>query len=114
MIRRPPRSTLFPYTTLFRSLDLLGQRVGHDIEVLRLEPEHQVAHAAAHEKRLETALAQAVQHAQRVGRDAGAGNRVLGARDDPGSGGGGRGGRGRGGAGSLALALAIRTGLYKT
>src|SRR3712207_7537545 len=26
MIRRPPRSTLFPYTTLFRSLDLtLGQ-----------------------------------------------------------------------------------------
>ena len=26
MIRRPPRSTLFPYTTLFRS-DLLGQSV---------------------------------------------------------------------------------------
>src|SRR5258706_2164814 len=29
MIRRPPRSTLFPYTTLFRSLglrDLLGRR----------------------------------------------------------------------------------------
>src|SRR3712207_7993234 len=25
MIRRPPRSTLFPYTTLFRSLD------GHDV-----------------------------------------------------------------------------------
>src|SRR5437016_10260735 len=24
MIRRPPRSTLFPYTTLFRSLSLLG------------------------------------------------------------------------------------------
>src|SRR2546422_2344243 len=24
MIRRPPRSTLFPYTTLFRSLDFLG------------------------------------------------------------------------------------------
>src|SRR2546422_7697380 len=24
MIRRPPRSTLFPYTTLFRSPDLLG------------------------------------------------------------------------------------------
>src|SRR5437899_9522440 len=23
MIRRPPRSTLFPYTTLFRSIDLL-------------------------------------------------------------------------------------------
>src|SRR2546427_5167557 len=29
MIRRPPRSTLFPYTTLFRSLDLetLGAQV---------------------------------------------------------------------------------------
>src|SRR5438270_1114465 len=26
MIRRPPRSTLFPYTTLFRSLQLLGSR----------------------------------------------------------------------------------------
>src|SRR2546422_6281274 len=24
MIRRPPRSTLFPYTTLFRSIDLLA------------------------------------------------------------------------------------------
>src|SRR5258708_16237646 len=26
MIRRPPRSTLFPYTTLFRSLPARGQR----------------------------------------------------------------------------------------
>src|SRR5260370_31799672 len=26
MIRRPPRSTLFPYTTLFRSQQLLGNR----------------------------------------------------------------------------------------
>src|SRR3712207_8464494 len=25
MIRRPPRSTLFPYTTLFRSYSLFGQ-----------------------------------------------------------------------------------------
>src|SRR5258707_6671436 len=25
MIRRPPRSTLFPYTTLFRSVDLLAR-----------------------------------------------------------------------------------------
>src|SRR3712207_7893593 len=32
MIRRPPRSTLFPYTTLFRSarlLELLGDRLAH-------------------------------------------------------------------------------------
>src|SRR3712207_7509993 len=31
MIRRPPRSTLFPYTTLFRSLDDLGDVVGTDL-----------------------------------------------------------------------------------
>src|SRR2546425_8951797 len=29
MIRRPPRSTLFPYTTLFRSRPLLGRRPSH-------------------------------------------------------------------------------------
>src|SRR3712207_8746258 len=28
MIRRPPRSTLFPYTTLFRSAQGQGQQVG--------------------------------------------------------------------------------------
>src|SRR2546422_4024012 len=27
MIRRPPRSTLFPYTTLFRSMEAPGERV---------------------------------------------------------------------------------------
>src|SRR2546427_9289757 len=27
MIRRPPRSTLFPYTTLFRSKDLQGRDI---------------------------------------------------------------------------------------
>src|SRR3712207_7560012 len=27
MIRRPPRSTLFPYTTLFRSLGRVGEQV---------------------------------------------------------------------------------------
>src|SRR2546430_9952620 len=47
MIRRPPRSTLFPYTTLFRSLlvrevgevDLRHQRrrAGHDERLLRSE-----------------------------------------------------------------------------
>src|SRR5258708_11646842 len=29
MIRRPPRSTLFPYTTLFRSLPALDENVGN-------------------------------------------------------------------------------------
>src|SRR5437763_3776108 len=29
MLRRPPRSTLFPYTTLFRSARQLGDGLGH-------------------------------------------------------------------------------------
>src|SRR5438477_9063603 len=33
MIRRPPRSTLFPYTTLFRSLECVKEAVG----LLRVE-----------------------------------------------------------------------------
>src|ERR1022692_4691505 len=41
MIRRPPRSTLFPYTTLFRSMDIQhGDRAAaHDIhfENIRVE-----------------------------------------------------------------------------
>src|SRR3989442_6377436 len=31
MIRRPPRSTLFPYTTLFRSLQLIRYRLFEEI-----------------------------------------------------------------------------------
>src|SRR2546427_1880007 len=31
MIRRPPRSTLFPYTTLFRSVLVLGTAVSADL-----------------------------------------------------------------------------------
>src|SRR5258708_8014652 len=34
MIRRPPRSTLFPYTTLFRSPDQPGRRVRPRPELL--------------------------------------------------------------------------------
>src|SRR2546430_5625846 len=30
MIRRPPRSTLFPYTTLFRSVPKTPREVSHD------------------------------------------------------------------------------------
>src|SRR2546425_5604863 len=37
MIRRPPRSTLFPYTTLFRSLDALLTRRRQLIEMLVAE-----------------------------------------------------------------------------
>src|SRR5688572_32603425 len=37
MIRRPPRSTLFPYTTLFRSLGALHQKQGRSAEAIKCE-----------------------------------------------------------------------------
>src|SRR5260221_1088865 len=60
MIRRPPRSTLFPYTTLFRSVadDLVGdglESVHAAVDVRRLE-------ADAHLERV------FVQHLELVGR----------------------------------------------
>src|SRR2546430_13581886 len=41
MIRRPPRSTLFPYTTLFRSQHALAvaENVGHERHVAELGPD---------------------------------------------------------------------------
>src|SRR3989442_7306763 len=42
MIRRPPRSTLFPYTTLFRSKLAIGYRLHYDLyhkELMRLARE---------------------------------------------------------------------------
>src|SRR5690348_18089029 len=42
MIRRPPRSTLFPYTTLFRSVEL---GVGEPLEPL-LVPVNRIHHRA--------------------------------------------------------------------
>src|SRR5688572_33276752 len=48
MIRRPPRSTLFPYTTLFRSREELAGELARDravhVVLVRL---HQRAHHAA-------------------------------------------------------------------
>src|SRR5256885_17044479 len=41
MIRRPPRSTLFPYTTLFRSIE---EAVEHG----RAHQQHEHAHVAEH------------------------------------------------------------------
>src|SRR2546430_8873828 len=35
MIRRPPRSTLFPYTTLFRSIDGRSSRAGSSARALK-------------------------------------------------------------------------------
>src|SRR5258707_11120882 len=54
MIRRPPRSTLFPYTTLFRSLPEAEQ---HDV-VRHGVPLHQLAHAVVNRRVVFLALEQ--------------------------------------------------------
>src|SRR2546422_7816421 len=47
MIRRPPRSTLFPYTTLFRSVEIerpaLGDPHAGEVKELREQPGQAVA-----------------------------------------------------------------------
>src|SRR2546422_1798353 len=57
MIRRPPRSTLFPYTTLFRSADdgLLG-RVEHDVHELSGGPRRHAARSEEHTSELQSRL----------------------------------------------------------
>src|SRR5260370_8858718 len=43
MIRRPPRSTLFPYTTLFRSLGIqFGNKCGYKVAAIGRGPENSV------------------------------------------------------------------------
>src|SRR5260221_6557996 len=49
MIRRPPRSTLFPYTTLFRSLPSAGQP-GHPEPAARPPPDSAGGRAAGDRK----------------------------------------------------------------
>src|SRR2546421_6399289 len=62
MIRRPPRSTLFPYTTLFRSADHVHVKVG----ILRVLANN---HAFVHiNRRPHEQLAALLQVPQRVGR----------------------------------------------
>src|SRR2546430_13140526 len=39
MIRRPPRSTLFPYTTLFRSQSTPGRAFAYNVEVQAIRSE---------------------------------------------------------------------------
>src|SRR5688572_33500674 len=89
MIRRPPRSTLFPYTTLFRSgrdaqLDVLLARARLDPAVLRPALFHHVhagkdLDAAGHRRQHRAgALVDLVQHAV----DAKAHDPLLAARLD--------------------------------
>src|SRR2546422_7803213 len=48
MIRRPPRSTLFPYTTLFRSLTTAGQNLTNDdvLNTVNMSFHRQIAQAS--------------------------------------------------------------------
>src|SRR2546422_5827220 len=54
MIRRPPRSTLFPYTTLFRSLERLARERDDDDDVA-LEP-HADVRSEEHTSELQSRL----------------------------------------------------------
>src|SRR5690554_1307481 len=66
MIRRPPRSTLFPYTTLFRSLSKLAHnfKTSNDKVLEKVEQLQNRAHAL--EKELEAVK---VKNAQSAGND---------------------------------------------
>src|SRR5438270_13258908 len=86
MIRRPPRSTLFPYTTLFRSLGLIRQRpdgqyeftnarvaqVGDALQDLGLSAEQTLAatsevraHSVAMEAEIEAGIGREVEKVER-------------------------------------------------
>src|SRR2546426_7505915 len=66
MIRRPPRSTLFPYTTLFRSLEELAQRaVTQSLLALLRMVHHEVRDEGARET---ARLLLRVLHQERVHR----------------------------------------------
>src|SRR5690349_23657332 len=60
MIRRPPRSTLFPYTTLFRSLQVDRRDLAHPGDGLRHlrhgQPEFRAGAARGHGDRKSTRL----------------------------------------------------------
>src|SRR5256885_10970179 len=47
MIRRPPRSTLFPYTTLFRSVNLVKfERSVHGLRIMPMSERRSVANTS--------------------------------------------------------------------
>src|SRR3712207_7054148 len=51
MIRRPPRSTLFPYTTLFRSVERVAQQIVR--EAVALDPRGNGHDDALRERRVD-------------------------------------------------------------
>src|SRR2546425_12546710 len=72
MIRRPPRSTLFPYTTLFRSIvaavgDLPQQLEREDLRGIRLERSLEKDLGLVHVSSVEMGGAEPLQHGSFVG-----------------------------------------------
>src|SRR3712207_8594914 len=55
MIRRPPRSTLFPYTTLFRSTRVIRGEAATKSTLLRELPRAALLHFAGHARLVERA-----------------------------------------------------------
>src|SRR2546425_5605120 len=53
MIRRPPRSTLFPYTTLFRSVRDGAERLAEQQRLRRLDRREQHRHLHGQQQRSE-------------------------------------------------------------
>src|SRR3989454_3143589 len=65
MIRRPPRSTLFPYTTLFRSLRQLEdtlRKTQDEVQQLRRQLEQQKAIGQATQKQVEQTAERSEEH----------------------------------------------------
>src|SRR2546422_7790451 len=56
MIRRPPRSTLFPYTTLFRSTDVYWVQVGGEDPVQFIQRYRDRARSEEHTSELQSRL----------------------------------------------------------
>src|SRR3989454_12332900 len=80
MIRRPPRSTLFPYTTLFRSKQqtlVVGERRGVDaagLVVALPAPEQVLEERAQPLRRGRLAACRRVRHLVRIGEEGGNGS----------------------------------------
>src|SRR2546427_8578622 len=66
MIRRPPRSTLFPYTTLFRSADEVADRCDPQADDEHVDPA--ADHAAAGEETARRADREVGEHRDRERR----------------------------------------------
>src|SRR3712207_8844374 len=66
MIRRPPRSTLFPYPTLFRSMEFIEGLTLYDMMV---PPPHGQGHSFSEAEALDVTIqiAEALAHAHRRG-----------------------------------------------